>query len=80
LHDVVLIAALKVTATAVVKITSTRTVNGQAVTIRAAHGAVMVDNAKVVKTDIETSNGVIHVLDTVVLPQGSAASLPAAEA
>ena len=32
------------------------------------NGAVMVDNAKVVKTDIVASNGVIHVIDTVVLP------------
>jgi uncharacterized surface protein with fasciclin (FAS1) repeats len=32
-------------------------------------GTVMVDNAKVVKTDISASNGVIHVIDTVVLPK-----------
>ena len=31
-------------------------------------GTVMVDNAKVVKTDIEAANGVIHVIDTVMLP------------
>jgi uncharacterized surface protein with fasciclin (FAS1) repeats len=28
----------------------------------------MIDNAKIIKTDIETSNGVIHVIDTVILP------------
>jgi uncharacterized surface protein with fasciclin (FAS1) repeats len=61
----------KVTAADVARITSAKTVNGQALTIRAANGAVMVDNAKVVKTDIETSNGLIHVIDTVVLPKGS---------
>ena len=32
-------------------------------------GKVMVDNANVVKTDIECTNGVIHVIDTVVLPK-----------
>jgi uncharacterized surface protein with fasciclin (FAS1) repeats len=46
-----------------------KTVQGQSLTVTAARGAVMVDNAKVVKTDISTSNGVIHVIDTVVLPK-----------
>ena len=35
------------------------------------NGAVMVDNAKVGKTDVLCSNGVIHVIDTVVLPKTS---------
>jgi uncharacterized surface protein with fasciclin (FAS1) repeats len=38
-------------------------------TIRANGGAVMVDNAKVVKADILCSNGVIHVVDSVILPK-----------
>jgi uncharacterized surface protein with fasciclin (FAS1) repeats len=38
------------------------------VKIKAGNTGVMVDNAKVVKTDIETSNGVIHVIDAVILP------------
>jgi uncharacterized surface protein with fasciclin (FAS1) repeats len=59
----------KVMATDVVKLNSAKTVNGQTLTIDAKNGAVMVDNAKVAKTDIETSNGVIHVIDTVVLPK-----------
>jgi uncharacterized surface protein with fasciclin (FAS1) repeats len=46
-----------------------KTVEGQSLTISTANGDVMVDNAKVIKTDIVASNGVIHVLDTVVLPQ-----------
>jgi uncharacterized surface protein with fasciclin (FAS1) repeats len=46
-----------------------KTVEGQSLTISTANGEVMVDNAKVIKTDIVASNGVIHVLDTVVLPQ-----------
>lgn len=46
-----------------------KTVNGQELNIQAADGKVTVDNAKVVKTDIAAANGVIHVIDTVVLPQ-----------
>lgn len=61
----------KVTAADVVKIESAKTVNGQALTIRTNNGAVMVDEAKVVKTDIMATNGVIHVIDAVVLPKES---------
>jgi len=46
-----------------------KTVQGQPLIVSASYGTVMVNNAKVVKTDIVTSNGVIHVIDTVVLPQ-----------
>ncbi|HEY7658741.1 MAG TPA: fasciclin domain-containing protein [Burkholderiales bacterium] len=46
-----------------------KTVQGQSLTVKANRGGVMVDNAKVVKTDIIASNGVIHVIDTVVLPK-----------
>lgn len=53
----------------VVKLKSAKTVGGQSVTIKAAKGSVMVNNAKVTKTDIATSNGVIHVIDTVLLPK-----------
>ena len=53
----------------VTKMTSAKTVQGQSLTIAAKDGGVMVDNAKVVKTDIACSNGVIHVIDTVVLPK-----------
>lgn len=51
----------------VIKLTSAKTVLGQSVTINAADG-VKVDKAKVVKADIETSNGIIHVIDTVLIP------------
>ncbi len=44
------------------------TVNGQSITVKTA-GGVMVDGAKVVATDIAASNGVIHVLDSVILPK-----------
>ena len=52
----------------VVKLTSAKTVQGQTVAIDATDG-VKINNAKVVKADIETSNGVIHVIDTVLLPK-----------
>jgi len=59
----------KVMAADVIKMKSAKTINGQMLTLNAKNGAVMVDNAKVVMTDIEISNGVIHVIDTVVLPE-----------
>ena len=46
-----------------------KTVQGQPLTVSARNGSVMVDNAKVVKTDIMASNGVIHVIDAVILPK-----------
>ena len=58
-----------VTAAKVVQLTSAKTVNGQEVKIMAESGKVMVDNANVVKTDIACSNGVIHVIDAVLLPK-----------
>lgn len=46
-----------------------KTVNGQAVKISVSGGTVMVDGAKVVTTDVKASNGVIHVIDSVILPR-----------
>lgn len=63
------VVAGKVLAKDVVKLNSAKTVAGPSVQIRAAAGKVMVDNAKVVKTDIACSNGVIHVIDAVMLPK-----------
>ena len=51
-----------------VKPGSVATVQGQSLTVATEGSAVMVDEAKVVKTDIAASNGVIHVIDTVILP------------
>jgi len=48
---------------------SATTVNGASLTIHAMGGSVMVDNATVTTADIACSNGVIHVIDTVVLPK-----------
>ena len=57
----------KVTASQV-KPGSVKTVQGQSLTVRTEGGTVMVDNARVIKTDVMASNGVIHVIDSVVLP------------
>jgi uncharacterized surface protein with fasciclin (FAS1) repeats len=59
----------KVMAADVVKIKSAKTVQGSEAKVSVKGGKVMIDNANVVKTDIETSNGVIHVIDTVILPK-----------
>ena len=47
---------------------SVKTLQGSSVKIKASHG-VQVDNAKVTQTDIKASNGVIHVIDTVLMPK-----------
>ena len=62
------VVAGTVMAADVVKLTSAKAVSGDTLTIKTM-GGVMVDNAKVVKTDIKASNGVIHVIDTVLLPR-----------
>jgi uncharacterized surface protein with fasciclin (FAS1) repeats len=59
----------KVMAADVVKVSEAKTVQGGSVKVSAMGGKVMVDNAHVVKTDIVASNGVIHVIDTVILPK-----------
>lgn len=51
-----------------VKTMKAKTVNGKELDVKVAGGTVTVDNAKVIKTDVAASNGVIHVIDTVVLP------------
>ncbi len=58
----------KVTAANVVKLTKAKTVEGSEAKITANSGKVMIDNANVVKADIAASNGVIHVIDAVILP------------
>ena len=58
----------KVKAADVVKLDEAKTVTGQDVQITVADNGVQVDSANVIKTDIEASNGVIHVIDTVILP------------
>ena len=57
-----------VMAAQVTKLKDAKTVNGQSVRIGAMSGSVTIDKARVVKADIKTSNGVIHVIDAVMLP------------
>jgi uncharacterized surface protein with fasciclin (FAS1) repeats len=51
-----------------VKTMEAKTVNGANAQVKVAGETVTIDNAKVVKTDIAASNGVIHVIDTVIMP------------
>lgn len=60
----------KVMSSDIVKMQSAKTVQGQTISIDTSDG-VKVNNAKVVQADIETDNGVIHVIDKVILPEGS---------
>jgi uncharacterized surface protein with fasciclin (FAS1) repeats len=53
----------------VVTLTEATTVNGAKIMVKVDGGNVMVDMANVVKTDIEASNGVIHVVDSVLMPK-----------
>ncbi len=69
------VVAGKVTAADVVKLTSAKTVQGEEITIKVDGNMVMVNDAKVTATDIMASNGVIHVIDTVILPPSVAEKL-----
>ncbi len=66
----------KVMAADVVGLTSAATALGKDVAIKVDMGNVYVNDAKVIITDIETSNGVIHVIDTVLLPPAEEAAAP----
>jgi uncharacterized surface protein with fasciclin (FAS1) repeats len=63
------VVAGEVKAADVVKLDSAATVNGESVSIAATDAGVTIDNANVIKTDIAASNGVIHVIDAVILPK-----------
>ena len=63
------VVAGEVPASAVVKMSSAKTVNGKDVTVAVKSGKVMINNATVVTPDIKASNGIIHVIDTVLLPE-----------
>jgi uncharacterized surface protein with fasciclin (FAS1) repeats len=62
------VVAGKVEAKDVVKLASAQTVNGATVAIKVVNGKVMINNATVAAADVQASNGVIHVIDTVILP------------
>jgi len=59
----------EVPASKVVELSSAPTLNGKSVKIMVHDGKVMVNNATVVKADVRASNGIIHVIDTVLLPE-----------
>jgi uncharacterized surface protein with fasciclin (FAS1) repeats len=63
------VVAGRVMAKDVMKMTSAKTVEGENLTITIVGGGVMVNDAHVTKADIKASNGVIHVIDTVLLPK-----------
>ena len=63
------VVAGAVTADQVVNLTEAATVNGQSVEISVADAGVMVDGATVIAADIMATNGVIHVIDSVILPE-----------
>lgn len=58
----------KVMASDVVRSSQLQTVQGQSITV-STEGGVRVDDANVIQTDIEADNGVIHVIDTVIMPR-----------
>jgi uncharacterized surface protein with fasciclin (FAS1) repeats len=64
------VVAGKVLASDVVKVSSAKAVSGDTLSIKVSGSTVTIDKARVVKTDIAASNGVIHVIDTVLLPPG----------
>ncbi len=59
----------KVLAADVLKLTEAKTVQGQSAKVSLVNGQPMIDAAKILKTDIICSNGVIHVIDSVILPK-----------
>jgi uncharacterized surface protein with fasciclin (FAS1) repeats len=61
----------RVSSADVVKLRTAKAVSGDTIDIKANGGTVMVDSARVVKTDVQASNGVIHVIDSVILPDDS---------
>jgi len=63
------VVAGKVMSTDVVKVKSATTVQGQDLAVMVKDGKVMIDKAQVVAADVVAGNGVIHVIDTVLLPK-----------
>ena len=63
------VAKGRLTAAKVVKLHSVKTLNGQSLKVRVSHGTVTVGGARVIKADIRASNGVIHVINKVLIPR-----------
>ena len=66
----------RVTAADVVKLTSAKTAEGRSVAIKVSNGSVFVDGAQVTTPDVGASNGVIHVIDSVLIPQEATPAAP----
>jgi transforming growth factor-beta-induced protein len=66
----------RVTAADVVKLTSAKTAEGRSLGIKVSNGSVFVDGAQVTTPDVEASNGVIHVIDSVLIPQEAMPAAP----
>jgi uncharacterized surface protein with fasciclin (FAS1) repeats len=64
------VVAGTVMASDVVKLQSAKAVSGDTITVKVKDGVVHVDNATVTSADVLASNGVIHVIDSVILPKG----------
>src|SRR3954452_17169912 len=62
----------RVSAADVVKLNTAKTLDGRSVAIKAVGGGVFVDQARVTTADVEASNGVIHVIDSVLIPKAAA--------
>jgi uncharacterized surface protein with fasciclin (FAS1) repeats len=66
----------RVTAADVVKLSSAKTAEGRSLGIKVSNGSVFVDGAQVTTPDVEASNGVIHVIDSVLIPQEAMPAAP----
>ena len=64
------VVACTVMASDVVKLQSAKSASGDTITVKVKDGVVHVDNATVTSADVRASNGVIHVIDSVILPKG----------
>jgi len=62
------VVAGEVTSDQVVKLDEAETVNGEKVRVRVRDGSVLINDARVVKADVQADNGVIHVIDSVLMP------------
>ena len=63
------VVAGNVKAADVVKLSSAETLNGKSITIKTKDGMVFIDHSTVTKADIKATNGTIHVIDTVLIPE-----------
>lgn len=59
----------RITAAELMKMHSVKTLEGQSLTVKSVDGKVMVGDATVVKANVDASNGVIHVINTVLIPK-----------